>query len=336
MSIVWGGCELSPPPHRAKPDGAPHNPVWGGCEHSPPPQDPMTAPNGSVRECCATAARLTLHAAANLLHDACAHADKAHGARPPWASPSEAMAACAGKLADEPRGGVIAEEGGAVVGVGFVRRRGEAATIGPLASWPHGQGIGGEVLDELIARADAWSCGAVRLFNDGWNADSFALYAGRSFAAVDVVACVERPAGPPPKIDGARGLEVAAFRPADLAEAAALDLRLTGLFRERDISSRVRLVARRRGALVGFAGAEGGRLGPILALDVADLGALTARILVDTPGAAVARLSTAAPTAVLAALALGFRVTALGTVMVRGPAPTARPPQIYSLTPEIL
>ena len=167
------------------------------------------------------------------------------------------------------------------------------------------------------------------------NADAFALCAGRSFAASDVVATIARPAGAPPRLDAARGLEVAAFRASDLAEIASLDVRLTGLDRRDDLQKAVRLVARRRGALVGFLGADGGQLGPALALDVADLGALIARALVEIPGRAVARLSTAAPTAMLAALGLGFRVTSVGTLMVRGLSPPARPPQLYSLVPEI-
>ncbi len=100
----------------------------------------------------------------------------------------------------------------------------------------------------------------------------------------------------------------------------------------------MRLVARRRGAVVGYlgTGAGSGQLGPALALDVADLGALVARALAGVDGPARARLSTAAPTAMLAALGLGFRVVALGTLMVRGVSPPARPPQLYSIVPEIL
>jgi len=218
----------------------------------------------------------------------------------------------------------------------MVRRRGEIATIGPLAvAAPH-RGTGGQILDELIARAEGQGVTAIRLHQDGWNADAFALCAGRSFAASDVVASLARPAGAPPRLDAARGLEVAAFRATDLPEIAALDARLTGLDRREDLQKSVRLVARRRGALVGFVGAaEGGQLGPALALDVADLGALIARALVEIPGRAVARLSTAAPTAMLAALGLGFRVTSVGTLMVRGLSAPARPPQLYSLSPEI-
>jgi hypothetical protein len=271
-----------------------------------------------------------------VLYESFARAARERGYAPPWADVAEATKVAERCLAEDAHGGVVADVDGAIAGVGFVRRRGEIATIGPLAAAAPRRGTGGQILDELVARAEGHGVAAIRLYQDGWNPDSFALYAGRSFAALDVIARIERPPGPPPRIDGARGLEVAPFRAADLPEVAALDARLSGLDRRGDLAGQVKLVARRRGALVGYLGAAGDLLGPALALDVADLGALIARALGDLQGTAVARLSTAAPTAVLAALGLGFRVTALGTLMVRGLSPPARPPQLYSIVPEIL
>ena len=233
-------------------------------------------------------------------------------------------------------GALAAEVDGRLAGVGFVRRRGEIATVGPIAAAEPRKGVGSALLDELIARADGWGCQAIRLYQDAWNPDSFALHAGRSFAVVDTVARLERPAGAPPKRDSSRGLEIAPFRDKDLHELMELDLRLTGLERRDDLTGLVRLVARRRGAAVGFLGMQGGLLGPALALDVADLGALIAAALVEAGTHATARLSTAAPTAMLAALGLGFRVGEVGLVMSRGIQPPARPPQLYSLRPEVL
>lgn len=271
-----------------------------------------------------------------LLHDAFRRAALDAGVTPPWRDAGDATAVATRYLAADPDGAVVSESGGAIVGCGFVRRRGEIATIGPLAAAVPGRGAGGAVLDELVARAEGWGASSIRLFQDGWNPTSFALYSGRSFAPVDVIAALERPAGPPPRIDASRGLEVGPPKPSDLAEVVALDHRLTGLERATDLGATVRLVARRRGALVGYFGAAGGRLGPALALDVADLFALVARGLGETDGPTIARLSTAAPTAMLAALALGFRVASIGTLMVRGVGPAARPPQLFGLEPEIL
>jgi hypothetical protein len=232
-------------------------------------------------------------------------------------------------------GGLVADEGGVVVGVGFARRRGEVAVVGPIASAAWGNKIGGAVLDALIAQADEWGCAAVRAFLSGANPDAFALFAGRAFVAVDVVTVCERPAGAPPKIDSSRGLEITPFKPADLDEIAALDAKLTGLERREDLEARLKLVARRRGAVAGYVGASGALLGPALALDVPDLATLVGRALADVKERAAMRLSTAAPTAVLAALGLGFRISAIGHVLSRGVAPPARPPQLYSIDPEI-
>jgi GNAT superfamily N-acetyltransferase len=272
-------------------------------------------------------------AAGQLLYEAFARVGEAHGYGPPWPSPEDAAAVCARSLEDEPDGAIVAEDGD-LVGAGFARRRGETATIGPLAAAVWGRGIGGSLLDELVARAEGWGCQAVRLFQDAWNPVSFALYAGRSFAPVDVAAVLERPPGKLP-IGASRGLEIGPFEERDLAEVMALDHRLTGLERPDDLRALTVLVARRRGAVVAFLGRRGGALGPAVALDASDLGTLLQRSLDDLEPL-VARLSTAAPVALPMARALGFRIRSLGTVMVRGPAPPARPPQLYSLAPEVL
>jgi hypothetical protein len=273
-----------------------------------------------------------LDAVGPLLHDVFRRAALDHGAPPPWQDAAEARALAERYLGE---GAVVAESGGAIAGCGFVRRRGEIATVGPIAAAVPDRGTGGRVLDELIARAEGWGVSAMRLYQDGWNPASFALYAGRSFAAVDTLVQLERPASPPPRLDAGRGLEVTPFTLADLPEVVTLDHRLTGLERPEDLAG-IRLVARRRGALAGFLGRAGERLGPALALDVADLGALIANALREHDGRASARLSTAAPTAMRAAKGLGFRVTSRGTLMVRGLIPPARPPQLYGLVPEIL
>ncbi len=277
-----------------------------------------------------------IEAAGALLHTAYARAAGERGFPPPWGSAREASLLASQYRESEPDGAVVSEADDGLAGVGFVRRRGEIATIGPVAARPGG-GIGSQLLDDLIARAEGWGCSAIRLYQDAWNPNTFGLYAGKSFAAVDVVAHVTRPAGAPPRIDAARGLEIAALKRTDLAELVALDHRLTGLERPGDLEGGVKLVARRRGAIVGFLATRAGTLGPALALDVSDLFSLVARSLADTKDEhASARLSTAAPTAMLAALALGFRVVEVGTIMSRGVAPAARPPQLYSILPEII
>jgi hypothetical protein len=273
--------------------------------------------------------------AGSLLYDQYARAAGERGFPPPWGSAREASLLVSLYRETEPEGAVVQEADDGLCGVGFVRRRGEIASLGPIAARP-GAGAGSKLVEELITRAEGWGCAAIRLYQDAWNPRSFALCATHGFAVVDVVAHVTRPAVQPPRIDAARGLEMTPFKRSDLPELVGLDLRLTGLERPGDLEAGVKLVARRRGSVVGFLASRGGILGPALALDVADLFALVARTIADTKEHVSARLSTAAPTALLAAFALGFRVVEVGTIMSRGVAPAARPPQLYSILPEIL
>lgn len=294
-----------------------------------------------------------LEAAGALLYRAFESAAGEHGFAAPWEGEAQTRA-----LLERHRGGaagdaatgrvLVAEEGGALVGVGALRVRGEVATIGPLATYIQGRGIGGALLDELLRRADEAGTLAQRLYVDAWNPGAFALYAGRGFGVIDTVAHVERAPGPGPALDSARGLEVRAFESRDLDEVQRLDRRLTGHERPADLTEQVRLVARRRGDVVGYLGAcdAGGAilLGPAVAVDASDLFTLITHALAETggPGWSAAdrplraRLSTTAPAACMAALGLGFRVREVGVIMSRGAPPPARPPQIYSLDPEIV
>jgi ribosomal-protein-alanine N-acetyltransferase len=286
-------------------------------------------------------------AAGALLYRAFESSAGDHGFPAPWDDEAEVRAllerhrdAAAGRV-------LVAEEGGAMVGVGALRLRGEVATIGPLATYIQGRGIGGALLDELLRRADEAGTLAQRLYVDAWNPGAYALYAGRGFGVIDTVAHVERAPAPGPALESARGLEVRVFEPRDQDEVQRLDRRLTGHDRLADLGELVRLVARRRGDVVGYLGArEAGRtilLGPAVAVDASDLFTLITHALAEAGlgwSAADrplrARLSTTAPAASMAALGLGFRVRELGVIMSRGAPPPARPPQMYSLDPEIV
>src|SRR5262249_17827682 len=147
-------------------------------------------------------------AAGELLFEAFARAAREHGHAPPWPDAAAARALAERALAE----GLVADADGAIAGVGFARVRGDAATIGPLAALAPGRGTGGRIVDELVARAEGHGATSVRGYQDGWNPASFALLSGRSFAPFDVIACLERPAAPAPRLDAARGMEFSAFR----------------------------------------------------------------------------------------------------------------------------
>ncbi|ACY16583.1 GNAT family N-acetyltransferase [Haliangium ochraceum] len=293
-----------------------------------------------------------LEPAGALLYGAFAHAASSHGVPAPW--PDEAAARALLERYHRARSAtvLVAEEGGALIALGAQRLRGEVTTMGPIASYIPGRGIGGALVDELLRRADDEGAAAQRLYVDGWNAPAFALYAGRGFGVVDAVLHVEREAGAGPALGNARGLEMRAFGSRDLDELRRFDHKLTGLERPDDLGAMVRLVARRRGEVVGYLGAsethldQAYALGPAVAVDVMDLFtlltyALSAATEDDANWRASerglrARLSTSAPAASMAALGLGFRIRELGYILSRGAPPPARPPQLYSLDPEIV
>lgn len=294
-----------------------------------------------------------MEAAAALLYRAFESSAGTHGFPAPWASEPQARGLLE-RYRESATGRVlVAEEGGAVVGVGAVRLRGEVATLGPIATYIQGRGIGGALVDELLRRADEAGALAQRLYVDAWNPAAYALYTGRGFGVVDTVVHIERAPAPGPALESARGLEVRAFEARDLDEVQRLDRKLTGHDRPEDLGAHVRLVARRRGDVVGYLGAahpgdaeDAILLGPAVAVDASDLFTLITHALhAGETGAqgwsAVgkrlrARLSTTAPAASMAALGLGFRIRELGVVLSRGAPPPARPPQLYSMDPEIV
>ncbi len=269
-------------------------------------------------------------AAAKVLHEAHARTASERGLPSRFGSAAEAAQSLEDHLREE-REGVLCALGddGGLAAVGVVRRQADTGIIGPIASAAWGRGAGGALLDELCSRAEGWGTASVRATFDAGDARAFALFSSRSFGVVDTAARLLRGPLPAPRVEGARGLEIAPPRPADLEGMVELDRRLTGLDRGDELARVVTLCARRRGTVVGFLSARAGLLGPALALDVADLGVLMARALAEHAGPAAALLSTAAPTAMLAAIGLGFRVVGVEIVAVRGMAPPARPPQLY-------
>ncbi|HET6612409.1 MAG TPA: GNAT family N-acetyltransferase [Kofleriaceae bacterium] len=283
-----------------------------------------------------------LEVAGSILYNAFSRSAETRGHPAPWPDENTARDLLAGYAEAEPGGVVVVEEGGAVVGVGAVRIRGESASIGPLASWMDGRGIGGRALDELIERAEGAGASSIRLYVDAWNPGAYALYAGRGFAPVDVVSHLEREPGNRPQLGISRGLVVRAPTAADLDEVARLDATLTGNTRPGDLERAVRYVARRSGAVVGYLGFSktsfGVALGPAVCADMTDLTHLVACALADglSDGRARARLSTATSPRSDLCKALGFRVRELGLVLSRGAPPPARLAQLYSVSPEIL
>lgn len=293
-----------------------------------------------------------LDQAGTVLFGAFASAAELRGYRPPWPDEQRARALLSSYRDAEREHVLVAEEGGVVIGVGALRVRGEIASVGPIAVMVDGRGIGSALLDGLLACADRAGVVATRLYVDAWNPSAYALYAGRGFGVVDLVTHIERQPGNTPELGNSRGLEVRPFERSNatvLEELVRFDRKLTGHDRPADLAASVRLVARRRGSIVGYLGAvpngERTSLGPAVAVDVSDLFILLTNALIAAAsdeswigGERVlhARLSTSAPAASMAAMGLGFKVCELGVVMSHGAPPPTRPPQMYALLPELL
>jgi len=273
-----------------------------------------------------------------LLYEAFARVTRAHGFTPPFASADEGERLARAYLHLDPEGAVIALDGGSIVGCGFVHLRGRVASIGPVAAAPRAApGVGRAVMQRLLAIAH--EVPSVRLFQDAFNARSFALYAKLGFRIHETVAVMASAA---PRLPLPRSRSwVRAMEDADLTQVAALDEATTGNSRLRDLevlrSIAPALVAEHAGRVVGFTFVHRapGRsyLGPAVAPELPDLMALMHHAA-TAGGAFAMRVPTGATELCGELLAAGFQVEQLGNVMVRGSQPPPAIPRLLAVFPE--
>src|SRR5207248_2231101 len=137
----------------------------------------------------------------------------------------------------DPLGGLVAEEGGRIVGVGWVHPRGAVATIGPLAVEPaaQGRGIGRRLLERLVETAGK-GVPQVRLVHESWNAASLGLYLRAGFRVVAPL--VELELAPGSRLAVAAppaGLALRVATPDDRARIVARDARAFGAPRPQSV-----------------------------------------------------------------------------------------------------
>ncbi|HEY4187827.1 MAG TPA: GNAT family N-acetyltransferase [Polyangia bacterium] len=278
--------------------------------------------------------------AAQILVGAFAQVYRQRGHTPPFPNVESAAWLCRSYLDLDGDGCVVAETGGVPVGVGFIHLRGLTASIGPVAARPGGpRGVGRALMDHLTNLSR--NCTSVRLFQDGFNPDSFGLYTQLGFVVRDVapylLAVEMKPA--------ARALpEIRPGRAEDIENIIELDRRLIGADRTRDIEflfvTGTVMVLERRRAIEGFlflrALPARAVVGPAVATSEENLAALIDAASLALPGrSAVMRASAAAPLVLRRTFERGFRVDHLGNLMVAGARPTP-PAQLYALFPESL
>ena len=278
--------------------------------------------------------------AAQILVAAFAQVYRQRGHVPPFPNVESAAWLCRAYLDLDPEGCAVAENGGVPVGVGFVHPRGPAASVGPLAARPGGPRGVGRALMSHLSRLTA-GCRSVRLFQDGFNPDSFGLYTQLGYVVRDVApyllaSDLTPPAGPVPDV---RPLETR-----DLPRVEELDRRLVHADRARDLallaSTGSGLVLERRGVLEGFlffrALPARAIVGPAVATSDEALSALIDAATQALPGRpAVMRASGASVAVLRRAFARGFRDDHLGNLMVAGEIQLP-PAQLYALFPESL
>ena len=184
----------------------------------------------------------------------------AHGQRPNVGTPGESRRYIRHLHGFDPLGGVLAEENGEIVGVGWLHPRGPVATIGPLAVDPRrqGRGIGRLLLERLIEVAGR-GVPQIRLVQESHSTVSLGLYLRAGFRVVSPLLDLELQAGTslsPPVLP--RGV---ILRPAgsadDRSRIVQRDTRAFGAQRPQSVdlylqSGRV-LVAMRADSLVGYA-----------------------------------------------------------------------------------
>jgi ribosomal protein S18 acetylase RimI-like enzyme len=259
------------------------------------------------------------------------HAALTHGLRPAVTSPADSRRYLRHLFAVDPLGGMVAEEDGEVVAVGWVHRRGPVATIGPLAVDPRvqGRGIGRQLLERCIEAVGS-GVPQVRLVQESYNTASLGLYLRTGFRIVAPLLELELPAGValvPPDPGGA--VTVRAARSDDRPRVVARDARAFGAERPQSVNlylerGRV-LIAERGTTLVGYAlgiAFQGmAYLGSASADDADVLLHLLSTLAVEV-GAGEAVLRTHVPATdrrlVGGLTQLGFRVFRAAHYMVRG------------------
>jgi len=89
--------------------------------------------------------------------------------------------------------GVVAEQGGKIVGSNFLDERNSISGVGPITIDPEVQnaGIGGELMRAVMQRSTARGFAGMRLVQAGYHARSLSLYLKLGFNAREHLSCVQ-------------------------------------------------------------------------------------------------------------------------------------------------
>lgn len=148
--------------------------------------------------------------------------------------------------------GVVAEEGGRVVGSNFLSEADPIRGVGPITVDPsaQGSGVGRRLMNSVLERANG--AAGVRLLQDAFNMRSLSLYASLGFEVREpVVVMSGRPTGQP-----AADVTVRRLAEQDLEACDALCVRIHGISRASELADAVRsltpVAVEREGRLRGY------------------------------------------------------------------------------------
>jgi GNAT superfamily N-acetyltransferase len=254
-------------------------------------------------------------------------------------------------------GGIVAEAGGALIGLCLVSRWGSLAVLGPVAvhpdHWRHG--VARQLLGPALALVEAWQCRLTGLFTFPQSAQHLRLYQEFRFWPRHLTPVMAKPVAGPRRVPGAMALSNASDRAAAVGACRALT---DSVFAGLDLSGEIALVAHglgdtillhEEGALAGFAvchtgaGSEGGSQSCYVKFALVRAGdgaaARLARLVAACEdfartrgvGQIIAGVSTGRHEAYRTMVELGFRMQLAGIAMHRPHAPAYDRPDIFAL-----
>lgn len=175
-----------------------------------------------------------------------------HGFPPDFPATEAATELAQALIANPSVFGVVAEEGGRVVGSNFLKEGDAIRGVGPITVDPKAQGVGvgRRLMQAVLDRANG--AAGVRLLQDAFNMRSIALYASLGFEVREpVLVMAGQPAGNPPV-----GTTVRSMGEQDLEACDALCIQVHGVSRRSDLPDALRffapLVAEREGRIRAY------------------------------------------------------------------------------------
>jgi predicted N-acetyltransferase YhbS len=131
-----------------------------------------------------------------ICHAAFAAIANAHNFPPDFPNAEIATGAVRGMLGNSGSFGVVAEDGGKIVGSNFLDERNSISGVGPITVDPNVQnkGIGRALMHAVMERSKDKGFAGIRLVQSGYHTRSLSLYAKLGFDVREHLSCVQGPA----------------------------------------------------------------------------------------------------------------------------------------------